>query len=386
MVKEKNALVKENWSSSFNLIGIPKINDFTYKIDAKSEKSDWIYNSLNLGIDCGEQHGIIYCELMGGYGAERQNVIYAHGKNDDGTDDFSQRMEIEWEDRNESDVLENVGDLCFITVGLEKTEKNKTFYKKFLSAYDAIAYVHAHLTEDMVVNVKGNLHYSTYNDHTQIRKIINSIVLSSIDDVSKYKATFTQTMLLDSESASLNNIDVNKGIMYVNSRVLDYVKEYNGVEVKGNFPYSVQFEFGMDFSNKEQCQKIADKLFKVKNGTVTQITFDGEFVESGATVTATWDDVPDDIKDLVNMGIYSEEEALAKCSSNGSKERRMVLKKPTIKMVGDDTKVPVLQKFDEKFEENDLLLDCMIKKDDNDVPFNEDEESDDDGLDWLNNL
>ena len=64
----------------------------------------------------------------------------------------------------------------------------------------------------------------------------------------------------------------------------------------------------------------------------------------------------------------------------------MVLKKPTIKMVGDDTKVPVLQKFDEKFEENDLLLDCMIKKDDNDVPFNEDEESDDDGLDWLNNL
>ena len=173
--------------------------------------------------------------------------------------------------------------------------------------------------------------------------------------------------------------------MYVDARVLDYLKEYNGVEVRGQFPYNKQFEFEMDFGNQEQCKKIVNKLFKVKKG-ITQITFEGVFVEGGATVQATWDDVPDDIKELVEMGIYDEEEALAKCSANGSRERRMVLKKPMIKLVGDD-KIPTLQKFDERYTEEDLVLDCMKAKDDGDSLIDDvDGDSSDDSMDWLNDL
>ena len=391
-MSEKKTIKKTDWVSNFTLIGKPAINDYTFKIDEKSEKSNWVYNALNLGIDCGEKHGTVYAELMGGYSEENENKIYAHGKKDDGSDDFEKQIIVDWEDRFNDEVLEEIGDLSFITVGLEKTSEGKTFYKKFLSAYDAIAYIKEHLTEDMVVNVKGNLKYSTYNDNVQVRKNITSIVLSKVDDSANYKAVFTQSILIDKDSASLkaDNIDKDKGIMYVNARVLDYVKEVNNIEVKGQYPYNKQFEFAMDFSNEAACKKIMDKLFKVKKG-ITQITFEGEFIEGGAVVTATWEDIPDDIKDLVEMGVYTKEEALAKCTANGSRERRMVFVKPQIKMVGnEDSKTPVIQRFEERFTENDLILDYLYDNksndEDNEPPFDAEESDADNSMDWLNSL
>lgn len=378
-------IVKKDWISNFTLIGTPKLSDYTYKIDEKSQKSSWVYNSMNLGIDCGEKHGSVYAEMMGGYSDDRDNIIYVHGKKDDGSDDFDNRFEIAWEDRFNEGILDTIGDLCFVTVGLEKTDKGKTFAKKFLSEYDAIAYIKEHLIEDMVVNVRGTLKYSIYNDKTQIRKTINSIFLSNVDDSSKYKAVFTQSILIDKDSASLKNIDKEKGVMYVDARVLDYVKEFNGVEVKGQFPYNVQYEFEMPLAEQDKCKKIMDKVFKVKKG-VTQITFEGDFIEGGATVSATWDDVPDDIKELVGL-VYTKEDAIATCSSNGSRERRMVLRKPVVKLVGDDNKVPVLQKFDERYDEKDLILECMTKNEEDDAPWEEEEvESSCDDMDWLNDL
>lgn len=384
----KKVIKKTDWTSNFTLIGKPVIGEYTYKTDERSEKSNWVYNALNLGVDCGEIHGTVYAEMMGGYGEDRENKIYAHGKKDDGSDDFEKQIIVDWEDRFNDDVIEEVGDLSFITIGLEKTDKGQTFYKKFLSEYDAIAYVKEHLTEDMVVNVRGNLKYSTYNDVTQVRKTITSIALSKVDDPSNYKAVFTQSILIDKDSASLKDIDKDKSVMYVNARVLDYIKEMNGIEVKGQYPYHKQFEFELNLENEKQCKTIYDKLFKVKKG-ITQITFEGAFVEGGAVVTATLDDLPEDIRDLVDMGVYTEEEACAKCTANGNRERRMVLKKPVIKLVGDD-KVPVVQKFEEKYEEDDLVLDYLYTNtncDDEELPFKTEESTEaDNSMDWLNQL
>ena len=382
--EKKSGIAKSDWASSFSLIGEAKVNDYTYKIDAKSEKSSWIYNSLNLGVDCGEKHGTVYVELMGGYSDERENVIYAHGKDDDGNEDWSKQIIVDWEDRFGEGVLEEIGDGSFLTVGLEKTTAGKTYYKKFLSAYDAIAYIQEHLADGTVVNIRGRLQYSIYNDVTQVRKTIQSIVLSNINEPSKYRANFTQSILIDKESASLKKIDKDKGVMYVDARVLDYVKELNGVEIKGQYPFAKQFEFEVDLTNPELCKKVVDKVFKVKKG-ITQITFDGDFIEGGATITATMDDVPDDIKDLIAIGVYTEEEALEKCSASGSRERRMVLRKPHIKLVGDD-KIPTLQKFEQKYTEDDLVID--IGGDEEELPFDEDEDSSDDDSDmsWLEDL
>ena len=173
---------KKNWSNTFMLIGEAKVNDYTYKLDEKSERSDWVYNHLNLGVYCGETCGTVYAELMGGYGSERDNVVYVHGKKEDGKDDFENRFTIDWDDRFDEKILESVGDLSFMTVGLERDNGGKVYYKKFLTPYDMIAYINENLTDGMVINVKGNLKYSTYNDETQTKKEISSVVMSKADD------------------------------------------------------------------------------------------------------------------------------------------------------------------------------------------------------------
>ena len=380
-------IIKTDWVSNFTLVGRPVITDYTYKIDEHSTKSDWVYNSLNLGIDCSDKYGVVYAEAIGGYSENNANVIYAHGKKEDDSDDFKKQIVVAWEDRFNEAVLSELGELSFITVGLEKTDKDKTFYKKFLSMYDAIPYIKEHLTADMVVNVKGNLTYSEYQGNVQVRKTINSIVLSKVEESADFTARFTQSVLIDSDSANLKNVDTEKGVMYLDTVVLDYLKEKDGVEIRGQYPYRKQFEFAMDLTNQTACTAIMNKLFKVKRGTYTQITFEGNFIEGGAVVTATLDDIPDDIRELVEWGVYTEEEALARCSSNGNRERRMVLTKPYIKLVGDD-KIPVVQMFTEKYTEEDLVLDCFYDSSDvsdEEVPFNVKSESVD-SMSWLNAL
>ena len=377
----ENVIKRDNWIANFNLIGEAKINDYTFKIDERSEKSDWIYNSLNLGVDCGEKYGVVYCEMMGGFSDSGNNVIYAHGKDDDGKDDFNEKLQIDWEDRMNDDILESVGDLSFITVGLERTDKGKMFRKKFLSPYDAISYIQEYLKDSMKVNVRGTLKYSTYNDKTQVRKNITSIFLSNADSPDKYVARFNQSILLDSDSASLKpeNIDKDKSVMYIDARVLDYVKEINGHEIKGQYPFRKQFEYQMDFTKPDVCKKVMDKVFKVRKG-ITQYTFEGIFIEGGAMITATLDDIPDEIKELIEIGVYTEEEALTRCSTNGSREQRMVLTKPYIRNTEDGS---VLQRFDEKYTEEDLSFDFLYQDDSDNEDF---ADSDDEDMDWLNDL
>ncbi len=381
--KEKvNNLKKTDWVANFNLVGKAVVNDYTFKIDVKSEKSDWMYNSINLGVDCGEKYGTVYCELMDGYGTERENYpIYVFGKKEDGSTDFTNSYQIAFEDRFDKKLIADVSDISLLTVGLEKTDKEKTFYNKFLKGYDAIEYIHEHLEDGMVVNVKGQLKYTVYNGNIQCRKEINSIVLSQAEP-EHYHATFTQSILIDRDSCTKDSLDKNKSTLLVNAYVLEKFREFNGHDlteggtVKGGqfVPLKRTFEFPVDISTaegKEKVNKIIQKFFKVKKG-VTQINFNGEFIESGATVQTTVDDLTDDVKELIEMGIYTEEEAIALCSDNGSRERRMLIKQPVIRKVGeDDKKIPVIQRFDERFKEEDLLLDCLTPVEEEEVPFDE---------------
>ena len=409
--KERIELDKKEWTSRFTLIGEANVNDFTFKMNQTSDKSDWVWNQINLRVDCGEKHGKVDCELMNGFGSERYNVIYVHGKKEDGTDDFQNSYTIAWEDRFNEDILEDIGDLCFITVGLEKTSDDKTFKKKFLTGYDAIAYMQEHLEAGMVIRVDGQLRYSVYNENIQCRKEISSIYLATDKNTGKpvvpenYKATFVQTMLLDEASCTKDSLDKDASALLVDAYLLEKFKEFNGHDltengkVKGGkfVPLKKRFEFSVDLTTEAGKKKVgavlgSDKMFKVKKGTVTQITFEGEFVESGATVQTTVDDLPDDIKELMEIGVFTEEEALAKCSENGARVKRMLILKPFTKKVGDeDNKTTAIVYTPEKYKADDLLFDFLIPKDEDEEDIVEDAiddatEDTEDPDAWLNDL
>ena len=378
---------RTNWVNKFELVGRPKINDYTFKMNGKSEKSSWTYNSMSLYIDCGEKHGDVLCEMIGGYNADGNSFIYAHGKDENGRDDFNDnaRMTIPWEDRLNPDVLDDVGKLCFITVGIEKDIQGKTFYKEFLSEYDAIAYIKEYLTEDMVLRIKGDLNYSLYNDRVTVKKRIKSIVLSSITDESSFSATFTQSILLDKDSVNMRDLDKSTGVVPIYGRVLDYVKEVNGVEIKTFYPMPVVFHYKFTTEDEQLRNVIYNKLFKVKKG-ITQINFFGELIENG-TVTVSFDDLPEEIKELVTLGVYPKEVALAKCTENRTKDKKMYILRPDITQEGEEgNKASKVVMIEDAYDEEDLIFTMEDVMSDEEVDNLVDSAITDDSMEWLKGI
>ena len=392
--KERKALKKGK--AAFNLIGRVKVTDKTFNLD-NSYDSGWTDNSMYVGVDCGNGN-TVYAEMRSGFFPDKDNVIRAYSKDEKDDAGKSKSVEIAWEDRLDESLYDSISDSSFLTVGVEKDVKDKTVYKKFLTAYDAVEYLNEHLEDGMIVNVKGTIGYSEYEGNVSTKKEITSIVLSKIDDEADFKATFSQTILVDSKSIGKKNDD--KGTMELAAYVVDYVgkPKINGekIEVKKNVTYPKTFEVAIN-ENPEITDKMLQRFFKPKKGKITEITVTGNLVEGGSTVNITEDDIPDDIKELIEMGLYSEEEAEKKIAvGNGNRERRMIIVKPDIIYVGTgDDRKPTVAFEDGKYDEDDLyfyeqaLLDAGVEpSSDNDADSESEETSseDDDLLTMLEGM
>lgn len=353
--KERKALKKGK--AAFNLIGRVKVTDKTFNLD-NSYDSGWTDNSMYVGVDCGNGN-TVYAEMRSGFFPDKDNVIRAYSKDEKDDAGKSKSVEIAWEDRLDESLYDSISDSSFLTVGVEKDVKDKTVYKKFLTAYDAVEYLNEHLEDGMIVNVKGTIGYNEYEGNVSTKKEITSIVLSKIDDEADFKATFSQTILVDSKSIGKKNDD--KGTIELAAYVVDYVgkPKIDGekIEVKKNVTYPKTFEVAIN-ENPEITAKMLQRFFKPKKGKITEITVTGNLVEGGSTVNITEDDIPDDIKELIEMGLYSEEEAEKKIAvGNGNRERRMIIVKPDITYVGTgDDRKPTVAFEDGKYDEDDLYF------------------------------
>ncbi len=383
--KERKALKKGK--AAFNLIGRVKVTDKTFNLD-NSYDSGWTDNSMYVGVDCGNGN-TVYAEMRSGFFPDKDNVIRAYSKDEKDDAGKSKSVEIAWEDRLDESLYDSISDSSFLTVGVEKDVKDKTVYKKFLTAYDAVEYLNEHLEDGMIVNVKGTIGYSEYEGNVSTKKEITFIVLSKIDDEADFKATFSQTILVDSKSIGKKNDD--KGTMELVAYVVDYVgkPKIDGekIEVKKNVTYPKTFEVAIN-ENPEITTKMLQRFFKPKKGKITEITVTGNLVEGGSTVNITEDDIPDDIKELIEMGLYSEEEAEKKIAvGNGNRERRMIIVKPDIIYVGTgDDRKPTVAFEDGKYDEDDLyfyeqaLLDAGVEPSSDNNADSEETSSEDDDL------
>ena len=346
--------------SQFLLIGKPIINDYTFKIDEENASNSWKYSMLNLGINCGD-YGTVYCEMMGGYGLTEsyENLIYVHGKkkNEDGkmVDDWKDSRKIAWEDRLNEDLYDEIGDNCFITIHIENDAKGNKFIKKFLTEYDAIGYIEKHLTEDMIVCIKGKFEYSDYNG-TQVKKKIQSIFLSKAKEESDFRATFSQTILVDKDS--LGKLDKDKNTYPIDGYIVEYVHspkiDGKKVVIKENCLFLQEFEF--EVKDIEKTKRLVERFFAPNCKTVFEITVDGIISSGKKTISATYNDLPDDIKALVDAEALTEEEALERCVGyTGGSSETFIIKNPRInKAKGDE---PATIAFDkDKYTTDDFIM------------------------------
>lgn len=359
MAKTKEPKALKKGKASFNLIGRVKRTDKSFNLN-NTYDSGWTDNSMYIGVDCGNGN-IVYSEMRSGFFPDNESTIRAYSKDDKDENGKSKSVEIAWEDRLDESILDTVADTSLITVGVEKDVHGKTVYKKFLQAYDAVEYLDEYLEDNVVVNVKGNLGYSEYDGNVSVKKDITSIVLSKVEDENDFKATFSQAILI--EPKCIGKTLEEKGTIELDAYVVDYVgkPKVDGkkVEVKKNVVFPKTFEIEIN-ENPEITAKMIKRFFDPKKkGQVNEITVAGKLVEGGSTVTITKDDIPDDIKELIEMGVYSEDEAVKKIAvgGNGNRERRMIVVKPDIVYVGQgDDRKPTVAFEEGKYEEDDLIF------------------------------
>ena len=382
-MSKENAIIKRG-KAFFNIVGKAKIGEYTYKIDEVA-KSGWQYNVLNLGIDCGEGN-VVYTDMMGGFSTVRDNVLYVNSK-----EDFMNRYTIDWEDRFLDPILEGINGMNFIKVGLEKDTSGKTFTKQFLSEYDAINYIKEHLENDMVINVRGDLKYSIYNDTVQIRKEVTSIFLSRAEP-EDYRATFVQSLLLNEDS--IGKLDKDTATYPISAYAPDYTKMYGDKEVKTTIPFPVALELEVNKENPKATKALIDKVFTVEKDTISEVAVEGKIIEGQQTKELTEDDIPEDMLELIELGILDKEDVLNKMVVSGDRVRRYVITKPYVQMKGEDEdRKPVLFIEHNKYKAEDMIFDFMYDdSDDEDIEDEEeiveDDSSEDTGTDddWLNAL
>ncbi len=389
---EKEKVTLKKGKAFFNLTGIVTINDYTFKLNELSEKSGYKYSRLNLGVET-QTGNVVYAEAMGGYFPAKANVCYVASK-----EDIANNYTIDWEDREDPKVLETIHPSKFVKVGIEKyTDKTsgeeKVFVKRFLSWYDAIAYVAEHIKDGMAITVGGNLKYSTYNEKIQVKKEITSIFLAK--EGAEHKATFVQTILLDKDS--LEKLDSETNEYPVSARVLDYVKMWGTKEVKTNVPYMVNFAIQAETEKMkpEQVKKFLTKFFKVKKG-ITEFAVEGNIIEGTPMGEVKEEDIPEDMQELIDLGLYTKEDILKKLVVKGDRVSKFIITKPYVQTI-DNNGEKRIQFFhtEGKFTEEDLILDFMYQTDEENTVAKEEKTpalakepkvEEDDSDNWLNEL
>lgn len=177
---KKNDNYPNHWyvDGNFYIVGNVDLTDKTFTFDAVSKKSDFTYNSLNLGISISDNEKI-FVNMMGGYSPSNpRNIISFMNK---------KKVEIPWSQRLNYD-LKSLSKSKMVSVKI-----SDTVTKYFLSAYDAIEFLKDFLKSDMKVWVRGNLNYQIYKGDLKINREITAIGIAQEEN--KNRSEFTQEIV-----------------------------------------------------------------------------------------------------------------------------------------------------------------------------------------------
>ena len=334
---------------SFSLTGRLRLTDNTFTIDKQKEGSNYVYSSANLSLDCG--HGNVFCNLIGGHFVSGKNVLYAVGTeevNGRKRTEYSKQIVVPYEDRFNEDILKDISPESLTIIAVENDTNNKLISKSFLSKEDAVKYLQATLTDGMVLNVLGEIVFRVDNNgETLFNFNIKRIYLNTHENPI-LKANFTMSVITEKDGYdSTRPIDEN-GFVEMDCFVAEYMKEYKG-NTKSVVP--LPFRFYIDTKANENWKKIIGEFFRPADKYLAETTIEGSIMSVGNTQTVGIEDVPDDIKKLVELGIISKDELASVGANNNSLVQMLVFNRPRIAI--QDGKMSVMCNK-EKYSHNEL--------------------------------
>jgi hypothetical protein len=345
-----------------NLTGKVKITESSFTGEKTSDTTGYKYTRFQFGVETAEGN-TVWCEMMGGY-APSNPIIYAMSKEDNSP------FTVNWNDRLNEGIVSTVADFKLHKVGIERDENGKLIVKSFLSPIDVEQYLKQHLKDGMEITVRGQFEFSEYNNDTQRKMKIQNIFLPYQEKEKdekgnetgnllpvKYEARFTQTILLTEDSFKrISKADKDSGEVIIQARVVDYVSKRNGKQVKKNLSFPLPIVVKINQDKPEITDKILSAFFDVKKGKVREITIEGDIIEGyEQSETSSKDiEISPEIQELIDMGLYDEEEAKKKLTVRGSKVSKLVFSRPFL--TKNDQGKLVTDINDDKYKPEDLFV------------------------------
>lgn len=317
----------------FDVVGEIIVDAKTFTLGQPGKNNqNWIQNIFNPKIEA-DNGKSMYMRFSSGYDAVKGKTIYARSKSET-------NLEVAFGDRNNENIISLVDEKSFIRVGISKElvkdeatgkEYKQWVYKNFLDTFDVVSFLQQvmPLASKQKVRITGAVKFSTYNGEVQRNYDIQSIyLLNGNEDEGKEmqpKLEFTQNVLL-TKGCVVDELDKENGVATVNALVMiKEKKEFKTVPVK-------LLMKPQDEKQKETYKKLIPMVFEVPEDKVRKIALDCIFEVGYVAGNVNENDLPQEAKELLDMGLYTMEEVM-KMYAVRERVDNLLIKRPKIKIV-----------------------------------------------------
>lgn len=336
----------------FDVVGEIIIDAKTFTLGQPGKNNqNWIQNIFNPKIEA-DNGKSMYMRLSSGYDAVKGKTIYARSKSET-------NLEVAFGDRMNENIVSLVDEKSFIRVGVSKElvkdeatgkEYKQWVYKNFLDTFDVVAFLQQimPLASKQKVRMTGAIRFSTYNGEVQRNYELQSIyLLNGNEDEDKEmqpKLEFTQNVLL-TKGCVVDELDKENGVATVNALVMiKEKKEFKTVPLK-------LLMKPQDEKTRETYKKLIPRFFEVPEDKVRKINLECIFEVGYVAGNVSEEDLPQEAKELLDMGLYSMEEVM-KMYAVRQRVDNLLIRRPKMKIV--DGK-PSVEMNDNEYLPSDLV-------------------------------
>lgn len=347
-------------TAKFRFVGHVKLNDDSMKAPEASKKSSWFV--VNTGFTLTDNNGqMLTVTFQGGYD-KKSNVLKRLGKREEGQEKASM-IDIPRADRHNEKLLEKLADIAFsyaqVAPDPESEDQEKFVFKKFVDYIDFFEYVKKHIKNGDLVRVTGHVEYSEYVDRNGVERqgkryivdriVKNPVVKQGEGDAVEYvpekcSALLIQTCLFDDSVLAgdvLDELEENG-----ETTIRFYVPQYlSKIKVGDSYvdykktvaipqAMTVQLREGEDIKKAKKKLKVLfepkDEEKVVARDVVMKVREGYSEVKSDQPLEYT-----DEINDLLEAGLISEEELGAVATVRGTFTSQLIFNK--VQLVKSDS-------------------------------------------------
>ena len=334
---------------NFNITGFVEVDDKTFSINSEGKNNkNWISNVFNPKITSNDGKSM-FVRFQDGFDKVKGKDIYASPIDGDSS------LIIPFADRFNENIVAQVDEKSFIKIGLRrvtkinedtKKEYQEWEYKKFLTVYDAINFMKdiMQIGEKFKIRVKGRVKYQIYNGNLSRNYELQTIYLLPEDDDSECDFLFSQDILLTKDVIDKSKWEEH-GIITVNAKV--YQKKKKDVYEVIVVPMIIRAG-----NKRDAYNMVVDRYFDVKEDIVRRIRIEGRFNCGYIAGEVKKEDLPQDALELIELGLYTEEEILKKYAVRDRIDEVLILR--PVMQVDSQTNLPKMNMSDVEYTLADL--------------------------------